>query len=313
MTKSISKNHKNSLIELMRFLFALWVLYYHGFVPYRVNGFGDGFLAVEFFFVLSGFYLIRTIDKYKDLPTKQGLKQFLKHRFASIAIPFLINEVFVLYRSFVIDPSIINFSFGFLWYIRDLFIAISVIFILRKRCSSDKKFYQTLALLSAIAFFAFYPIWWLAWPGGPFRSIASIPLGMFAALIPKLSANNQNKSKGFLTKFAIVLGLLVTSLICLKITYLPKTTLLRYILVIIIYPAMIYFASCINFNCAFLNWLGSLSFLIYSFQCPLRILQHYGLTNSTHLFIILMAMVLAYSLIDNIVKLKKSKTQKGLI
>jgi len=112
--------NKNSLIELMRFLFALWVLYYHSYVPFKSNMFSDGFLAVEFFFVLSGFYLVRSIDKYVDKPIKQGLFGFLKHRFSAISIPFLINEIFVLYYSFAFGSEY-NFLFGYLWYIRDLF------------------------------------------------------------------------------------------------------------------------------------------------------------------------------------------------
>ena len=73
MTDTVSKQDiktKNSLIELYRFLFALWVLYYHSFVPYKGELFGQGYLAVEFFFVLSGFFLIRSIDKYIHRPTK---------------------------------------------------------------------------------------------------------------------------------------------------------------------------------------------------------------------------------------------------
>ena len=124
-----SAKNKNSLIELMRFFFALWVLYYHSFVPIKTSAFSDGFLAVEFFFVLSGFYLIRSIDKYTSQPINTGLFSFLKHRFSAIAIPFLINEIFVLYYSIFIEASY-NFFFGFLWYIRDLFVAMSVIFIL---------------------------------------------------------------------------------------------------------------------------------------------------------------------------------------
>ena len=65
MTDTISERKikvKNSLIELFRFLFALWVLYYHSFVPYKGEMFGQGYLAVEFFFVLpEGAELIRQL------------------------------------------------------------------------------------------------------------------------------------------------------------------------------------------------------------------------------------------------------------
>ena len=108
MTDTISKPEgkaKNSLLELFRFLFALWVLYYHSFVPFKGELFGQGYLAVEFFFVLSGFFLMRSIDKYIEGPTKEGLLSFLKHRLKGILIPFLIGEIFVLIYSFTIEIS----------------------------------------------------------------------------------------------------------------------------------------------------------------------------------------------------------------
>ena len=306
-TKALSKSNKNSLIELMRFLFALWVLYYHSYVPYRTGGWSDGYLAVEFFFVLTGFYLVRSIDKYRDLPLKQGLSQFLKHRFLPIATPFLINEVFVLYYSFVINPSPINFFFGFLWYIRDLFIAISLIFIIRKRVKSNKNFHLIIAALSIFSFsiFSWIPI--IAWPGGPLRSTAAIPIGMLAAIIPKLVPSKKDK-KGIISGIIVALGLVTASLVCLVIAESDtKTQLIRYILVVVVYPAMLYFASCVRFNNGFFNWLGAISFPIYAFQCPLRLLEHYGMNNDTHLFIILMVMVLTYSAITKIVKCKRNK------
>ena len=141
MTQVTQKGQKNSLIELMRFFFALWVLYYHGYIPYRVNGFDEGSLAVEFFFVLSGFYLVRSIDKYTDLPLKQGLLTFLKHRFLPIAIPFIINFAFSVWYYFKYGSFFTHDLFGYLWYVRDLFLMMAIIFISGKYIVSRKKFY----------------------------------------------------------------------------------------------------------------------------------------------------------------------------
>ena len=55
------KTQRNGLIELYRFLFALWVVYYHSFFVVKTNQFNHGYIAVEFFFILSGFYLLRSI------------------------------------------------------------------------------------------------------------------------------------------------------------------------------------------------------------------------------------------------------------
>ena len=156
MTQTMQKGQKNSLIELMRFFFALWVLYYHGYVPYRVNGFDEGSLAVEFFFVLSGFYLVRSLDKYIDLPLKQGLLTFLKHRFLPIAIPFIINFAFSVWYYFKYGSFFTHDLFGYLWYVRDLFLMMAIIFISRKYIVSRKKFYYLWAGLSITTLIVFW-------------------------------------------------------------------------------------------------------------------------------------------------------------
>ena len=300
-----STKNKNSLIELMRFFFALWVLYYHSFVPIKTSAFSDGFLAVEFFFVLSGFYLIRSIDKYTSQPINTGLFSFLKHRFSAIAIPFLINEIFVLYYSIFIEASY-NFFFGFLWYIRDLFVAMSVIFILRKLIKGDRKFYLVMVGLSVMAFFAFQWFPLMAWPGGPLRSIAAMPIGMLAALIPKLKPRKETAKDKVLIAIIIAVGLALSSIACLAIAYSTnKTLFIQYLLVIVVYPAMLYFASCVNFNNRVLNWIGSLSFPIYSFQCILRVVQYELIDDRTFLFILLWVLVFVYSAIMSILNHKK--------
>lgn len=294
---------KNSLIELCRFLFALWVLYYHSFVPYKGALFGQGYLAVEFFFVLSGFFLLQSMEQYLQKSTKEGLGDFLKHRFKAIAIPFFIGEIFVLLYSFTIEISY-NLFFGYLWYIRDLFIAMIGIFLLRKWIKSQRQFYVILAIISVVSFvgFSWLPI--IAWPRGPFRSAAAIPLGIFASLLPKFSG--KKKSHGIY----IGIGTILSALGCLSIAVLQdKTLLLSYVLVVVGYPALIYFMNQIKFSSPLFNWLGSLSFPIYAFQCILRVVEAWGFENNIWLFIILMILVLTYSLATHIVK-SKSRNKK---
>ena len=300
--KHVTKSNKNSLIELMRFLFALWVLYYHSFVPFKNELWANGYLAVEFFFVLSGFYLIRSIDRHTALPLKEGLPKFLLHRFKPIAFLFIINDLFAIYYSFAIELSY-NVFFGYLWYIRDLFIAITLFFVLRKYIRSEKWFYIVICVLSATALFAFQFSPVIAWPGGPFRSVAAIPLGMLAALLPKIPTTVNEGKKSPLRISLIIAGIAVSSILCLYIAALPeKSQFLKYALVIIVFPAMLYFASCANVKCGVLNWLGSLSFPIYAFQCIIRIIEYYWISNETTLFIILAALVLTYTTIENLIK-----------
>lgn len=306
---STEKTGKNGLIELMRFLFALWVLYYHSYVPYKSGLFSDGFLAVEFFFVLSGFFLMRSIDKYSDAPLGEGLIKFLKHRAMAIALPFIIGEVFVLVFSFSnLDEISSNFLFGYLWYVRDLFIAMTAIFLLRRWIKGDKAFYITMTALSVTALFVLRFIPGLGWPSGPFRSIGAIPVGMLCALIPKFSITRSGTESSVLTKLTAVLALAAISAVALTVIVPDSKSLAsQYILVLLCYPALLYFASILNVKSRFLNWLGSLSFPVYSFQCIIRVIEDFGFSDRAALFYILMALVLTYSFTLHLYKSKLKK------
>lgn len=297
-TDTLITSGKNALIEFMRFLFALWVLYFHSYVPFKNDRFSGGDLAVEFFFVLTGFFLIRSMKKYISLPLKEGLKAFLLHRFKAIAVPFLISEVFVLIYSLGFDFSI-NFLFGYMWYIRDLFIAVTLFFLLRKYIKKDILFYSLIAAASAAVLI-------LRWPGGGFRSIAMMPLGMLASLIPPIKIKKDNltdEKKSSLLSLAIFIPVALYSLWVISKS--EKSDAEIYILAVILYPALLYFANGVKFSNSFLNWLGSLSFPIYAFQCILRVIEAAGLTDGALLFIILTVLVLTFSLWEGISKAKK--------
>lgn len=177
------------------------------------------------------------------------------------------------------------------------------IFLIRKYIKKDWVFYAILAFLSIITFFGFCWLPILAWSSGPFKSVASIPLGIFAALISPVS-RGENKWKP-------MFGLMISALMCIVIIILPnKNLLLSYVLVIIGYPSLIYFANQIHCNSTLLNWLGSLSFPIYAFQCILRVIEACGYNDNCILFLLLVVMVLCYSFIMITIKSKRqNKTQ----
>ncbi len=302
-TIKIKKNNKNSIMELLRFLFSLWVLYFHGYVPYRNELFSDGKLSVEFFFVLSGFFLVRSMKKYESLPFFKGLSTFLFHRFKSLSVVFIIGEIFVLIYSFAFDFSY-NFMFGFLWYIRDLFMAMAFFFVMRKLLKKDSLFYGFIALLSFFSIFISGKLpGCTEWPGGAFRAFASMPIGMLVAAIPRFTdKSKEGKSKKALI-CAAVAGFVAIGILCLYIIATPtKSLYMIYVLVIFGYPALLYFANQIPLNVGFFNWLGTLSFPIYSFQCILRVINELGVTNDTHLFIIIVVLVLSYSFVSESIK-----------
>ena len=61
---------RNNLVELARFLFSLLVVGYHIQMAWANGGtqfFAGGALAVEFFFLISGYFLARSIEKLNAL------------------------------------------------------------------------------------------------------------------------------------------------------------------------------------------------------------------------------------------------------
>ena len=59
---------RNNIIELGRFVYSLLVVGYHIQLSYdedneSLDPFDDGALAVEYFFVLSGYFLARSLEK----------------------------------------------------------------------------------------------------------------------------------------------------------------------------------------------------------------------------------------------------------
>ena len=89
-------NSRNSLLELYRFLFSIWVVWYHGFFVFKNQFFNHGYIAVEFFFILSGFYILKSIEKHKHQPFFRGLCQLLWKRMKSLGLAFCIGIIFVL-------------------------------------------------------------------------------------------------------------------------------------------------------------------------------------------------------------------------
>ena len=62
----VKMTKRNNLVELARFLFSILVVGYHiqmTFLGDGINFFENGALAVEFFFLISGYFLARSIEK----------------------------------------------------------------------------------------------------------------------------------------------------------------------------------------------------------------------------------------------------------
>ena len=104
---------KNSLIELLRFVFAVNVVKNHGFFHYQGELFGPATISVEFFFVLSGYLFVSTLDKVKDKPLLKGVCSLYKNKILGLGIPLFVGLLFNVFYKVVAYQ---NDRFGFWGY-----------------------------------------------------------------------------------------------------------------------------------------------------------------------------------------------------
>ncbi len=295
------KKKRNSIIEFLRFFFAMNVVKNHGFFPYDGEMFGPGRISVEFFFTLSGWFLTKSIDKFIHLPFFKGLFLFLKNKLLNLGIPLLFGLVFgLLYRIHIGMETWHDFSiWHYLWYVHDMLIVFITYYVIRYFVRNQKWYLIITAVIFVVAS-VFHAIpRFFSW--GYFRAFSSISLGVLISHIPLL----EIKRKWILVFPLVVMFLFVLGMLLFNFTFVEEE-----ILDILIYPALIYFAFQINFNNIVLDYLGSLSFGLYAYQNVTAMIRIWGLTNKWFLFLILLGLTIITDLIMRFIrKYKNNRTQ----
>ena len=108
----IMKNkQKNSTIELYRFLFTCIIFIYH-FRTYNgsqnTNGsFSGGYLGVEFFFVISGVFLMKSIDEnnFQNIKINEELISFIKQKYRRLYPEYLISLLLLMFFSILFSDT----------------------------------------------------------------------------------------------------------------------------------------------------------------------------------------------------------------
>ena len=95
-------------IDIFRFIFAVLIVMFHGQnlinMPKILGGIKHCNVCVEFFFIISGFFLFYYIDKYKDT------WHFIKKRFFRLAPNIWLSIVIVMILSIFIKEIYFNFE-----------------------------------------------------------------------------------------------------------------------------------------------------------------------------------------------------------
>ena len=293
---TIQKTKRNGLLELYRFLFALWVVWYHGFFIFKTEYFNHGYIAVEFFFILSGFYVLKSIEKYNEKSFWAGLWELLWSRIKALGLAFIIGLIFVVWYMFI-EGQISQL--GYLWYIPFMLLAFIFVYILKRLVKNKLAIILILCSTVIASYLLLYLPVLEGW--GLFRGLGGVSLGVLVSFIPKKDLKIKKINLNWIITF-ILLGTTI------YLAYLPKYNFIsEYFLIFLIMPMLIYFTNTLTINSKILNFLGSLSFGLYAYQCILRVIEFYAPLQQYWFFLILVALVLLDKVIVQLYKKYKTK------
>lgn len=291
---------RNSLIELYRFIFSMNVVKNHGYFPYQGKLFSPGRISVEFFYVLSGFLLVKSIDKYNNHSYFKGLFLFVRDKLFSMGIPLLIGLIFgACYRVVIGVSAWWDISiWGYLWYVHDMIVVFMFYYTIRRIFKNQKIFILITSLVFAITSILHAIPEFFAW--GYYRAFSSISLGILISFIPSLNLKRQ---------YLIWIPLVLCYAFTLRMLLFDFTFVEEEILDLIIYPALIYLTFQLSVYNVVLNYLGALSFGLYAYQNVTRFMSLMGYENVIVSFIIILSLAIISDLIKRIVIWKREKEE----
>lgn len=303
MTKN--ESNKNGLIELFRFLCSLWVAYYHGFSPVISEKFGGVNISVDFFLMLSGFFFLKSIKKYRERPLFEGVRFIFWGRTKRFIVPLVIAALSVLCCNIAFEMDLsFNWPFSFLWFFAAQFAFLSLYYLVYKNVKRS-----TFNIVCAVAVCISLSLFKLGLTGFDifFRSPAMLAIGMLLSQVPKIkikSNNEQRSEKIRLTLNAI--GFSISAIAFIYFAYLPGYKIwILHLFTCVICTSLIYFASELPVHSKFLNFLGEFSVFVYLAQCPLLLNYYAGDKTTIEMFPLLCVYAVALFILNRIINKKK--------
>ncbi len=266
---------------------------------YKV-GFTGGKLAVDCFFVLSGFFLINSFRKYNKNSCLNNFACFAKKRIMNMGSALIVGLLFsTLY--FILFPSTdigSNYIFGYLWYVPLMFIGFVYVYIFFKNINNNKVFILVMITTSITCYLCYFMFGELR----IFSPFAGICLGVAISYIPISTSLAKNQ------KLSILLSVILF-LLCFALAYIPNKYNLINLLIIAIYATFLYCCQHFNFYSTILNYLGKISFGLYALQTIPRVLRDVNiLHDNLAIFTIILCSAIICNAIDALIN--KSQTKK---
>ena len=208
---------RNGEIDFLRFVFAIIIVFYHFNLNYTLGFFVNGYIGVEFFFVVSGYLMAKHVERKNENYTDLGMladetwhyligkvKIFYKYYFSVIILQVIIQNILIRHEglakiAYGLFSSIPTFTLTFMglnykgvhlyvgntWYLSAMLIAIFILYPILLR---HYKFSVEIVFPFIALFFLGYLVAtnneiakWEEWSGiayfGVFRAVAEMALG----------------------------------------------------------------------------------------------------------------------------------------
>ena len=94
---------RNSSIDLLKFYFAVIIVLFHFGQDWNIKLFPLGYLSVEFFFMISGYFMMNSVHKAKNENIGADTLKFIVHKFSSFSLPLFFSALIAF-----ISMSLIN-------------------------------------------------------------------------------------------------------------------------------------------------------------------------------------------------------------
>ena len=275
------KTNKNGIVELLRFVCSVWVAYLHGFFPILSDKFNGVILPVDFFFLVTGFYFLKSIEKFRVGPFWHGIRFVFWDRTKRFIVPLIIAASSVLFCNIFAELDLgFNWPLSFLWFFAAQFTFLSFYYVLRRIIKKTLVFNLVCGIMICISLSLFkfeikaFDIC--------FRVPAMIAIGMLLSQIPKINIKLKNEIRAKRLNIAInAVGFAFSAATAFYLIYRPEYAVWKiHLICCLLFPAILYFATSLPVRSRFLNLLGEISLFVYLAQCPILI-HHYFVIEDT--------------------------------
>jgi hypothetical protein len=284
MLKKVS--NKNGLVELFRFLCSVWVAYFHGFFFILSDKFDGVNISIDFFFMVSGLFFLKSMEKYKEKSFLEGTKFIFWNKIKGFVVPLIIAALSVLCCNilFEFEFNKFNWPLSFLWFFLAQFVYLSIFYLLFKKIQRRSIF--NLACVLIVCFSMSFVLFKNETIYRVARGLAMISFGIFVSQIPKIKIKLKNEATSEKLGLIInVLGFVMAAIAFVYLAYLPGYTIWKlYIFTCVVCTSLLYFATALPVRSKFLNLLGEISIFIYLAQCPILLHYYGGIRNTTDQF-----------------------------